>query len=60
MEQEIVEAFQQFLEGYELAGGTLDDGCGNKVKVKKTKHGFFKVTITRENLVVKEDRDGGE
>lgn len=60
MKNEVIEAFQQFLESKELAEGTLNDGCGNKVKVKRTRHGFYKVTVTSENLVVKEDSDGGE
>jgi hypothetical protein len=60
MEQIVKVAFQRFLEYHNLAGGTLDDGCGNKIKIKKTKDGFYKITTTSENLVVKEEEDGGE
>ena len=60
MDKDIIEAFQQFLTDNKLAGGTLDDGCGNKIKVKRTRHGYFKVSVTSETLNVKEEEDGGE
>ena len=47
-ERLVKDKFVDFLKDNELAGGVINDGCGNRATVKKDKHGFYKIVITQE------------